>query len=104
MSAPKRTGNQIQDAITFAIYAKHLEPSADIEAFEFWLDKCLDFDPAATLRWIRIARRKRTLDAKRLDMILERLNTRPKLRTVALKAGILVRTRNSNQKGQTNHE
>lgn len=89
MSAPKKTGDQVADAITFAIYAKHLSPEANPAGFEFWLDKCLDFDPAATLRWIKRAEHKRTLLPEQRVHIIERLKVRPSLRRIAVRAGVI---------------
>lgn len=89
MSVPTKTGDQVADAITFAIYAKHLAPEADSAGFEFWLDKCLDFDPAATLRWIKRAEAQKTLTPARRDLVIDRLRVRPGMRRIAERAGVI---------------
>lgn len=89
MSVPSKTGDQVADAITFAIYAKHLSPEADPAGFEFWLDKCLDFDPAATLRWIKRAERESTLTPDQRAQVVDRLRVRPSLHRVAVRAGVI---------------
>lgn len=89
MSVPKKTGDQIADAINFAVYAKHLAPDAPPAGFKYWLDKCLDFDPAATLRWIRRADRRGTLLPEQRAHIIERLKVRPRLRRIAERAGVI---------------